>query len=148
MSFVKIWVHCVWGTKNRDNTINDELKDFLYKHIKDYCKLNNIYLDCINGASEHIHILISLKNDQSISKVINLIKGESSHWINKNNLANEKFEWGKEYFAVSVSESNVIKVREYIKNQDEHHKKKNFKEEYEEFMKKYGFEKFSPEGLN
>ncbi len=148
MSFVKIWVHCVWGTKDRENLIDDNLKEILYKHVKEYSKVNDIYLDCINGASEHVHLLISLNNDQSIAKVVNLIKGESSHWINKNNLTNGKFEWAKEYFAVSVSESSVVKVREYIKNQEEHHRKKSFKEEYDEFMKKYGFEKFSPKGLS
>ncbi len=109
MSFVKIWVHCIWGTKNRENLVTHELKDILYKHIKEYCKLNDIYLDSINGIEDHLHLLISLNNDQSIAKVINLIKGESSHWRNKNNLLNRKFEWAKEYFAVSVSESNTLK---------------------------------------
>ncbi len=67
-----------------------------------------------------------------------LIKGESSHWINKNNLTKRKFEWQTEYMGVSVSESVVDKVREYIRNQSEHHRIKTFSEEYDEFMKKYG----------
>lgn len=71
-----------------------------------------------------------------------LIKGESSFWINKNELTNEKFEWQDEYFAVSVSESMLDKVREYIKKQEEHHSKKTFQQEYEEFITKYGFEKY------
>ena len=71
-----------------------------------------------------------------------LLKGESSYWINKNKLIREKFEWQDEYFAVSVSESAVNKVRDYIKNQEEHHKKKSFQQEYNEFMRKYGFDKF------
>ena len=71
-----------------------------------------------------------------------LLKGESSYWINKNKLIREKFEWQDEYFAVSVSESAVNKVRDYIKNQEEHHKKKSFQQEYDEFMHKYGFDKF------
>jgi REP element-mobilizing transposase RayT len=71
-----------------------------------------------------------------------LIKGESSFWINKNKLTIEKFEWQDEYFAVSVSESMLDKVRDYIKNQEEHHRKKTFQEEYDEFISKYGFEKY------
>jgi REP element-mobilizing transposase RayT len=71
-----------------------------------------------------------------------LLKGESSYWINKNKLIKTKFEWQDEYFAVSVSESAVKKVRDYIKNQEEHHRKKSFQEEYNEFMRVYGFDKF------
>ena len=71
-----------------------------------------------------------------------LVKGESSYWINKKKLIREKFEWQNEYFAVSVSESAVNRARDYIKNQEEHHKKKSFKQEYDEFMRKYGFDKF------
>jgi REP element-mobilizing transposase RayT len=66
-----------------------------------------------------------------------LIKGESSHWVNKNKLLSSAFEWADEYFAVSVSESVVDKVREYVKNQEEHHRKKTFTEEWNEFMKRY-----------
>lgn len=68
-----------------------------------------------------------------------LIKGESSFWINKNKLTKEKFEWQDEYFAVSVSESILEKVRDYIKNQEEHHRIKTFQEEYDDFVSKYNF---------
>ena len=78
--------------------------------------------------------------DQTIQKLVQLIKGESSYWINKNGLTKEKFEWQDEYFAVSVSESIVNKVRDYIKKQEEHHGTKTFQDEYEEFVDKYGFE--------
>lgn len=71
-----------------------------------------------------------------------LLKGESPFWINKNNLSKQKFEWQNEYFAVSVSPSRLGKVRAYINNQEEHHKKKTFQEEYDEFFNKYGFELF------
>ncbi|WP_417939832.1 transposase [Flavobacterium sp. RS13.1] len=100
-----------------------------------------IYVDFISGYSDHCHCLISLGNDQTIQKTIQLLKGESSYWINKNQLTKERFEWQDDYFAVSVSESIVDKVRDYIKNQEEHHKKKTFQEEYDEFMIKFGFQK-------
>ena len=74
-----------------------------------------------------------------MAKIIQLIKGESSFWINKNKLVTGKFEWAEEYFAVSVSESQINKVQNYIKNQEEHHKKKSWEDEYNEFIKNYGF---------
>ena len=101
-----------------------------------------IYIDFINGYLEHVHCLVSLGSGQNIDKIVMLLKGESSYWINKNKLIRQKFEWQDEYFAVSVSESAVNRVRDYIKNQEEHHKKKSFQQEYDEFMRKYGFDKF------
>ena len=99
-------------------------------------------IDFINGYSDHCHCLVSLGIDQTIQKVVQLIKGESSFWINKNKLTKEKFEWQDEYFAVSVAESILDKVRAYIANQEEHHRIKTFQEEYEEFIKNYGFQKY------
>jgi len=83
--------------------------------------------------------LISLGSEQSIAGVVHLIEGEASHWINENRLTKMKFEWADEYYAVSVSQSNVDSVKTYIKNQAEHHRKKSYAEECEEFMKKFGF---------
>ena len=75
---------------------------------------------------DHIHLLISLGTEQTISKVAMLIKGESSLWLNKQKLVKQKFEWQEEYIALSVSESGIEKVRAYIANQEEHHKEKTF----------------------
>jgi len=138
MPFIRIWVHLVWSTKNREKIISSSLKNKLLDHIKTICKEKGIWLDSINCVSDHIHLLISLNSEMSICKLAMLIKGESSLWINKNKLVKGKFEWQDEYFAVSVSESVVSKVRDYIKNQEEHHHIKSFSEEYDEFMKKYG----------
>lgn len=77
-----------------------------------------------------MHILLSLGNDQSIAKVAQLIKGESAHWVNENHLLNNKFLWQEEYYAASVSDSKKNIVRNYIKNQEEHHRLKSFEEEY------------------
>ena len=111
--------------------------------VRENARLKNIYIDFINCEPEHVHVSISLGSDQTISKVAQLIKGESSNWINKNKLITGHFEWQDEYIAVSVSESQINKVRDYIKNQKEHHRKKSFAEEYEEFTKKYGFTKYT-----
>jgi len=96
-----------------------------------------IYIDFINCVDDHVHITVSLRAEQSISKVMQLIKGESSYWVNKNKLIPTKFEWQDEYYAISVSDSVMPVVRDYIKNQEEHHRHKSFEEEYEEMMKHF-----------
>ena len=77
----------------------------------------------------------------TISDTAHLIKGESSFWINKQGLTNMKFSWQKDYFAVSVSDTGVPFVRKYIANQEIHHQKKSFQNEYDEYIKKHGFMK-------
>jgi len=141
MSFVKIWIHCVWSTKGRLPLITNRNKWDIINHIKENAKSKDIYLDFINGDKDHLHCLISLNKDQPLSKTIQLIKGESSFWINRNRLSKAKFEWADECFAVSISESQLEKVRNYIKHQEVHHKKKTWREECEEFMEKYSFDK-------
>ena len=141
MAYIKIWIHFVWGTKSRKPLISTKLKPILIKHIKENAESKKIYIDSIDGGKEHIHILMSLGASQSISKVANLLKGESSHWVNEQNIISGKFDWQDEYFAVSVSESMVNKVRKYIRKQEEHHRKKSFQEEYDEFIKNYRFNK-------
>jgi putative transposase len=144
MPFVKVYIHLVWSTKNRVPFLNSkELRLEVWNHIRENAQKKEIFLDFINGYSDHCHCLISLGVNQTIEKTVQLLKGESSFWINKNRMTKEKFEWQDEYFAVSVSESMLDKTREYIKNQEEHHQKKTFQDEYEEFISKYGFEKFN-----
>lgn len=103
------------------------------------CREKSIFLQAINGYTEHIHCLISLGREQTIAKVAQLIKGESSFWINKNMLTDIPFMWQDDYFAVSVSESGLQTVTNYIKNQEIHHTKKSFESEVKEFEDKYGF---------
>jgi len=139
MAYVRIWVHLVFGTKNREPYLIKEARDQVIKHIMDNAKSKEIFIDSINGFNEHLHCLISLGREQSIAKVTNLIKGESSYWINRNEILRSKFEWADEYFAVSIGESQVDSVRLYIKTQEDHHRRKTFAEEYDEFIKEYGF---------
>ncbi|MBI1805503.1 MAG: IS200/IS605 family transposase [Ignavibacteria bacterium] len=139
MPYVRIWVHLIWSTKERMPLLNEALREKVFSHMKENATKKEIYLDIINGAADHVHSLVSLKSDQTISKVAQLLKGESSHWINARNLSNGKFEWQDEYIAVSVSESNVDTVRQYIRNQQEHHRVKSFSEEYKKFLRSNGF---------
>ena len=139
MPFIKIWIHLVWATKRREPVLDKSIRQKIFTHIRENARTKDIHIDFINGYTDHVHVLLSLNADQTIAKVMQLIKGESSFWINKYKLIPQKFEWQDDYFAVSVSESGVNKVREYIKNQERHHTKKTFQQEYDEFIERYGF---------
>ena len=139
MPFVKIWIHAVWTTKNRQPILEKKVRPQLFEHIHQNALKKEILMDCVNGYIEHVHCLFRLRNDQNISNVIQLIKGESSFWMNRQNLIADKLDWQDDYFAVSVSESQVETVRNYILNQEKHHSDKSFAQEYDEFMNKYGF---------
>jgi len=143
MPYTRVYIHFVWTTKNRIPFLDTyDLRKKLWDHIRENAKAKGIFIDSINGYKEHCHCLISLGIDQSISKVMQLLKGESSHWMNKNQLLKYKFEWQNEYFAVSVSESALDKVRTYIGNQEQHHRKETFKQESDELIEAEGNEKF------
>lgn len=140
MSWIRIWVHLVFSTKNREAFfVSKEKREKVIEHIKLNAKQKDIWIEEIGGHIDHIHCLISLGRDQTISKSSQLIKGESSKWINDEKLTNTKFSWQDDYWAVSVSESHLKDVKDYIRNQEEHHKTKSFAEEVDEFMKKYGW---------
>ena len=141
MSWVRIWIHLVFATKNRQPFLEKkDVRDKVFDHIRSNAKEKDIWLESINGYKEHAHCLISLGKNQTISKVSQLIKGESSIWINKNNFIKSHFNWQDDYWAVSVSESHVDSLKNYIANQEIHHKSKTFDEEIQEFMKKYGWQ--------
>jgi putative transposase len=142
MPLVKVWVHFVWSTKNREPFLTDEIRVKVFRHIRENAKEKGIHLDFINGYTDHVHCLISLGTDQTIEKIMQLIKGESSFWINKNRLCKTKFAWQDEYFAVSVSEAILENVRGYIANQEKHHQTKDFNDEFEDFLHRAGFQQF------
>ena len=140
MSWVRVYMHMVFSTKNREPFLNSsELRRNVFEHIKNNAEEKGIWLDCINGYQEHAHCLISLGKEQTISKVAQLIKGESSYWINQNNLTTEKFVWQDDYWIVGVSESRLESVRKYIHNQEIHHSNQSFESEINKFMEKYGW---------
>jgi len=142
MPFVKVWVHFVWSTKNREPFLTDEIRADVFGHIRENARTKQIHLDFINGYTDHVHCLISLGTDQTLEKLMQLIKGESSFWINKNRLCKTKFEWQDEYFAVGVCESTLENARKYIANQESHHRTKSFDDEFEDFLKRAGFQRF------
>jgi len=121
-----------------------ELRKKIINHILQNALEKEIRIDSLNGYNEHLHCLFLLDRDQTISKVVQLIKGESSFWINKNKIVQGHFAWQDDYWAVSVSENDVQEVREYIAAQEKHHRKKSFSEEIELFMKEQGWVHIHP----
>ena len=116
----------------------DDLRDRICQHIAENASSKNISVDCINGSADHLHTLIYLGSDQTIAKIAQLLKGESSHWVNKENLSQSKFEWQDDYYAESVSWARVHNLTEYIANQEQHHRTKTFAEELHGFFEECG----------
>jgi putative transposase len=142
MPHIRVWLHFVWSTKNRKPLLADNIRPKVFQHIRENAREKDIFIDHINGYVDHVHCLVSLGADQTLKQIMQLIKGESSHWINKNKLCREKFAWQDDYFVVSVSESLIDNVRDYIRNQENHHRLRGFDEEFEDFLKRAGFERF------
>ena len=142
MPWIKVWLHFVWCTKERFPYLQGGIRTRVFEHIRENAVKKKIHIDFLNGFVEHIHCLISLGSDQTLEKLMQLIKGESSFWINKNQLTKKRFEWQDEYFVASVSESNVAAVRKYIARQEEHHSKVSFDREFEDMLLRAGFQRY------
>jgi len=136
-SYVKIWIHAIWTCHKRRKLIEPKIEKDVYHFISEQFREQNCFLKVINGMPDHVHCLFMLNKQRSISEIIKQIKGSSSHFINKNNLIEEKFAWQTGYAAFSISESGVDNVFKYIKNQKKHHSRKSFIEELNAFLKLY-----------
>ena len=139
-SYVKMWVHAIWSTHKRVKLIRPDIEQEVHQIILKQLQKQKCLVSIVNGMPEHIHCLFMLNKQKSISEVIKQVKGSSSHYINQNNLIPEKFAWQTGYASFSISESAIDKVYQYIKNQKQHHRRKSFQEEYEEFLTLYGFD--------
>jgi len=138
MSYVRIWVHLVFTTQNREPYLSERIRHTLIAHIRENCRQKEIFLDSINGWSDHLHLLISLGRELTIAKAAMLIKGESAHWLNQHEMIRGKFCWQDDYFAISVSESQVESVRSYIARQEEHHRAISFDKELNTLSEIFG----------
>lgn len=139
-TFTKIYIHLVFAVKGRENLIHKTWKDELYKYITGIVKNNGHKLIAINGMPDHVHILIGMKPIQSISDLMQNVKGSSSKWINEKKFIPGRFSWQEGYGAFSYSDSQLNSVVKYIDNQTEHHKKRSFSEEYIELLERFGIE--------
>ena len=136
-TYTQLYFHIVFAVKGRSNYISEQWKDELYKYISGIIANKDQKLMIVNGVPNHIHLLIGTKPNCNLSDLIRDIKANSSKWINEKKFTKFHFEWQTGFGAFTVSQSGVPNVIEYIKNQEEHHRKKTFKEEYVEFLKAY-----------
>ncbi|MEQ8687120.1 MAG: IS200/IS605 family transposase [Imperialibacter sp.] len=136
-TYTQIHLQIVFAVKYRQGLIEKAWKDDLYKYITGTIQSYDHKMLAINGVEDHIHILIGMRPTQSLSDLLQDIKSGSSKWINDNKLTKRKFAWQEGYGAFSYSKSHVPNVIRYIHNQEEHHRKKSFLEEYDEFLKKF-----------
>jgi REP element-mobilizing transposase RayT len=139
-SFNKIWIHAIWSTKERlpliQPAVEKKIHDFVYSQFAEIsCPVR-----IINGMPDHIHSLFLLNPQKGIAEIIKQVKGSSSHWINEQDIIKEKFAWQTGYAVYSVSESVLEKVYLYIHHQKQHHQKKTFMQEYDEFINLHGLQ--------
>ena len=139
-SYSRLWIHLIWETLRREPMLDKRAAALASQNLTDYARNKGVYLKINYFNTDHTHALIDLPTSMSIEDVIKLFKGGSSHWINENKLVRGRFAWGRGYGAFSVSHSDVERVARYIANQEEHHRKWTFAEEYGLFVKRYGLE--------
>lgn len=134
-TFTNLLYHIVFSTKDRRPLITPEFRDRLYEYIGGIVRGQGGVQLCLGGADDHVHILAKSKADVSVSKLLQAIKANSSKWANEQG---HTFEWQSGYAAFSVSESQVGPVRQYIANQETHHRKQSFKEELIALLVRHG----------
>ena len=139
-TYSQLYIQIVFTVKGRQNLISKHKRNELHKYITGIVTNRNQKLLAIFAMPDHVHILVGIKPNISISDLVRDIKSGSSKFISDNNWVNGKFSWQEGYGAFSYSKSHLDNVVKYILNQETHHKKKTFKEEYLTFLKKYEIE--------
>jgi len=137
-SYVANRVHCVFSTKNRVKIIPPAMQPRLWAFTAGIARQNGITPIAIGGFEDHAHVLIALPPTMPLAKAMQLIKAGSSKWCNQN-FGKGRFEWQAGYSAASVSASMIEKTKAYIRNQREHHRRRDFAEEWRVFLRKNGF---------
>ena len=139
-TFHKIYIQIVFSVRNRDKLIPKEKREILNKYITGIVENNNCKMLAVNTMPDHVHILIGLSPSVAISSLVKGIKLATADLIKKEGWLRIGFHWQSGYGAFSYSHKEILNVIKYIKEQDEHHRVKTFKEEYKEFLQKYEIE--------
>ncbi len=139
-TFSQIYIQIVFAVKGRQNLIGKEWRDELHKYISGIITNKGQKSIIVNGVSDHVHIFVGLKPAMAISDLVRDIKNNSSNFVNAKNFIKGRFMWQEGYGAFSYAHSQIEQVYNYILNQEEHHKKKSFKEEYLDFLQKFEIE--------
>jgi REP element-mobilizing transposase RayT len=136
-TYSQIYVQYVFAVKGRANLLHDDWRDELFKYISGIITGKGQKAIIVNGYRDHVHVFVGLKPSMKISDLIRDIKNNSSNFINSNNWIKGKFSWQEGYGVFTYSHSHIDNVYQYILNQESHHAKKTFKEEYIDFLKKF-----------
>ena len=139
-TFSQIYIQYVFAVKGRENLLQKPWRDEVFKYMAGITKGKNQKPIIVNGVTDHVHVFIGLKPTMNISDLVRDIKNNSSNFINEQKFIKGKFAWQEGYGAFSYAHSQIDNVYQYIANQEEHHKKKTFKEEYIDFLKKFEIE--------
>jgi len=139
-TFSQIYIQIVFAVKGRQNLIHDSWKDDLHKYIAGIIKGKNQKPIIVNGMPDHIHAFVGLRPIMALADLARDIKNNSANFINSQKFIKTKFSWQEGYGAFSYSHSHVRNVYDYILNQQKHHEKKTFKEEYIDILKKFEIE--------
>lgn len=138
-SYISNHIHVVFSTKNRVRSIKEEVQPKLWAYMAGIAENHGMHAVKIDGIEDHVHLLINLGGALGIIKAVQLIKANSSRWMNEHPIR-LRFEWQEGYFACSVSRSQVARVTQYIANQKQHHRKTDSETEFRLLLKKHGFE--------
>ncbi len=139
-TYTQIHIQAVFPVKYRLSQIQDDWKNDLCKYITGIVQNHNHKMLAINGMSDHLHVFFGMRPTQSLSDLLQKIKGSSSEWINNQRLTKRRFEWQQGYGAFSYCKSEVEKVIAYIRNQEVHHQKLSFLQEYRLFLEEFEIE--------
>lgn len=139
-TYTQIYIQYVFAVQNRISLIKNEWKDELYKYMTVIINQHEHKLLSIGGMTDHIHALVSMHPKQAPSDLMYELKRSSSLWINENKFVVGKFSWQEGFGVFSYSQSQISRVSKYIENQETHHKKKTFREEYLDFLKVFNIE--------
>ena len=136
-SLSRILVHLIFSTKNRERFLTPEIRDELHPYLAAVLREDGCPSLQIGGVEDHVHLLFGLSRTRTVAQVVETVKTSSSKWIKTKGTAFAEFHWQAGYGAFSVGQSNVAMVIRYIQDQEEHHRKTTFQEEYRRFLKLY-----------
>ena len=139
-TYSQIYIQAVFAVKGRENLIHKNWRDELHRYISGIITGKQQKSIIVNGVSDHVHCFIGLKPSMAVSDLIRDIKNNSSKFVNEKEFIKGKFQWQEGYGAFSYAHSQVEQVYNYILNQEAHHQKKTFRQEYLEFLTKYEIE--------
>lgn len=139
-TYTQLYIQCVFAVQNRLSMINPSWEEELYRYISGIVRNHKHKYIIMNGMPDHVHLFIGLHPAQSVSTLMQIVKGEFSEWINNKDFVKGKFQWQEGYGAFSYSRSWLERVYNYIKDQKEHHKKESFIDEYKKMLEKFNID--------